>query len=366
MASSLAFLQPLSNVSSSSTLLFLRNPHHIPSSSSSLKPSNFLKTLPFKSLTASFSLAESDSPKSFQPNGPNFQSFLQELADSFDLPPDYFAQLPNDLRLDLNDAAFDLSNGRVVDECGQELGETLLNLSRAWEQADTSTSHSLASKLPGLEDSMTGNAKSGKNRHLESVWFLPEEDFSLWDSMAKVNCKRRSIIMGASLASFVLISVMAAVAVFFHVKQSNRIQEKENQLKVGRFLNDHKSHVPTRYSYANIKKMTNGFKNKLGEGGFGSVYSGELPTNGVPVVVKVLSDSKGNGEDFVNEVGIIGRIHHVNVVRLLAFSAEGGKRALIYELMPNGSLENFITFKDQSNNTSFDYVWTQNTGLSQV
>ncbi|TQD84849.1 hypothetical protein C1H46_029569 [Malus baccata] len=149
MASSLAFLQPLSNVSSSSTLLFLRNPHHIPSSSPSLKPSNFLKTLPFKSLTASFSLAESDSPKSFQPNGPKFQSILQELADSFDLPPDYFAQLPNDLRLDLNDAAFDLSNGRVVDECGQELGETLLNLSRAWEQADTSTSHALASKLPG-------------------------------------------------------------------------------------------------------------------------------------------------------------------------------------------------------------------------
>ncbi|KAM0992410.1 hypothetical protein ACFX2I_010576 [Malus domestica] len=160
MASSLAFLQPLSNVSSTSTLLFLCNPHHIPSSSSSLKPSNFPKTLPLKSLTASFSLAESDSPKSFQPNGPNFQSFLQELAVSihfpfrirsltFDLPPDYFAQLPNDLRLNLNDAAFDLSNGRVVDECGQELGETLLNLSRAWEQADTSTSHALASKLPG-------------------------------------------------------------------------------------------------------------------------------------------------------------------------------------------------------------------------
>ncbi|XP_068342041.1 rust resistance kinase Lr10-like [Pyrus communis] len=166
---------------------------------------------------------------------------------------------------------------------------------------------------------------------------------------------RRSIIVGASLASFVLISAMAAVAVFFYVKQSKRKQEKENQLKVERFLKDHKSHVPTRYSYANIKKMTNGFKKKLGEGSFGSVYSGELPTNGVLVAVKVLSDSKGNGEDFVNEVGTIGRIHHVNVVRLLGFSAEGGKRALIYELMQNGSLENFITFKDQSNNTSFDW-----------
>ncbi|CAN6582208.1 unnamed protein product [Malus baccata var. baccata] len=166
---------------------------------------------------------------------------------------------------------------------------------------------------------------------------------------------RRSIIWGASVASFALISAVAAVVFFFHVKRSKSIQEKENQLKVERFLKDHKSHVPTRYSYADIKKMTNGFKKKLGEGGFGSVYSGELPINGVPVAVKVLSDSKGNGEDFVNEVGTIGRIHHVNVVRLLGFSAEVGKRALLYELMPNMSLENFITSKDQSNNTLFDW-----------
>lgn len=48
-------------------------------------------------------------------------------------------------------------------QCGQELGETLLNLSRAWEAADTSTSHAFAKQLPGLGESLTGNAKSGKN-----------------------------------------------------------------------------------------------------------------------------------------------------------------------------------------------------------
>lgn len=56
------------------------------SSSSSLKLSKFPKTLPFKSPTTSFSLAESDSPKSFQPNGPIFQSLLQELAVSIHFP----------------------------------------------------------------------------------------------------------------------------------------------------------------------------------------------------------------------------------------------------------------------------------------
>ncbi|XWS58441.1 hypothetical protein CRYUN_Cryun08bG0033900 [Craigia yunnanensis] len=97
----------------------------------------------------------------------NWVSCLQRAQlDSFDLPSDYFSQLPGDLRLDLNDAAFDLSNGPVIDECGLELGETLLNLSRAWEQADTSTSHALASKLPLWGSSLTDSAKSAFGRRL--------------------------------------------------------------------------------------------------------------------------------------------------------------------------------------------------------
>lgn len=119
-----------------------------------------------KPLVVRFALTESDSPKSIEPDP---QTLLQEIADSFDLPSDYFSKLPGDLRLDLNDAAFDLSNGPVLDECGQELGETLLNLSRAWELADTSTSHSLVKKLPLIEAKLTGSAKSALGKHLVSA-----------------------------------------------------------------------------------------------------------------------------------------------------------------------------------------------------
>ena len=119
-----------------------------------------------KPLVVRFALTESDSPKSIEPDP---QTLLQEIADSFDLPSDYFSKLPGDLRLDLNDAAFDLSNGPVLDECGQELGETLLNLSRAWELADTSTSHSLVKKLPLIEAKLTGYAKSALGKHLVSA-----------------------------------------------------------------------------------------------------------------------------------------------------------------------------------------------------
>ncbi|KAK9291823.1 hypothetical protein L1049_019773 [Liquidambar formosana] len=99
--------------------------------------------------------------------------------------------------------------------------------------------------------------------------------------------------------------------------------------------------MPIRYSYSQVKKMTKGFKDKLGQGGYGSVYKGKTQS-GHLIAVKVLGTSKANGQDFISEVGTIGRIHHVNVVRLVGFCAEGSKRALIYDFMANGSLDKFI------------------------
>jgi len=59
--------------------------------------------------------------------------------------------------------------------------------------------------------------------------------------------------------------------------------------------------------------------------------------------VKILNTSKENREEFINEVGTMGRIHHVNVIRLVAFCANGFIRALVYEFLSNDSLEKFIS-----------------------
>jgi len=87
--------------------------------------------------------------------------------------------------------------------------------------------------------------------------------------------------------------------------------------------------------------MTNFCRDKLGQGGFDGVYKGKLQ-DGYLVAVKVLKESRGNGEDFINEVASISMTSHVNIVTLMGFCFEGSKRALIYEFMPNGSLEKFI------------------------
>ncbi|XP_061350612.1 receptor-like kinase TMK4 [Gastrolobium bilobum] len=107
------------------------------------------------------------------------------------------------------------------------------------------------------------------------------------------------------------------------------------------FLKNHGAPTLKRYKFSNIKKMTDSFKNKLGQGGFGAVYKGQL-FSGCPVAAKILRSSKGNNDDFINEVASISRTSHVNVVALLGFCLEGRKKALIYEFMSNGSLEKFI------------------------
>ncbi|MCO5597898.1 hypothetical protein L7F22_051983 [Adiantum nelumboides] len=93
----------------------------------------------------------------------------------------------------------------------------------------------------------------------------------------------------------------------------------------------------TCFSYNEVKSITNNFKKQLGVGGFGPVYYGELP-NDCPVAVKVLAAASHQGErEFLNEVNLLSRIHHKNLVRLLGHCVEE-KLVLIYEYMSNGSL----------------------------
>ncbi|XP_020696517.1 rust resistance kinase Lr10 isoform X3 [Dendrobium catenatum] len=117
---------------------------------------------------------------------------------------------------------------------------------------------------------------------------------------------------------------------------------------IERFLQNQKALSPSRYSYNDIITITSNFKEKLGQGGFGSVYKGRLP-GGYLVAVKMLGKSMGDGEDFINEVSTIGRIHHVNVVQLVGFCAEGSYRALVYEYMANGSLDKYIFSSNKKN-----------------
>ncbi|XP_041017374.1 putative receptor-like protein kinase At4g00960 [Juglans microcarpa x Juglans regia] len=100
-----------------------------------------------------------------------------------------------------------------------------------------------------------------------------------------------------------------------------------------------------RFDFGTITVATDNFsdENKLGGGGFGAVYKGMLQ-NGQEIAVKRLSMDSGQGRDseFGNEVLLVARLQHRNLVRLLGFCLEGNERLLIYEFVPNASLDRFI------------------------
>jgi len=120
------------------------------------------------------------------------------------------------------------------------------------------------------------------------------------------------------------------------------------------FLNHYSSQVPTRYSYSQIRAYTNNLADKVGKGGFGTVYKGKL-SNGRLIAVKILDESKQSEQQFMAEVATVGRTYHVNLVRLLGYCSHGSKRALVYEYMVNGSLDKYVHGGHQEDDLELDW-----------
>ncbi|KAL1221657.1 G-type lectin S-receptor-like serine/threonine-protein kinase [Cardamine amara subsp. amara] len=149
----------------------------------------------------------------------------------------------------------------------------------------------------------------------------------------------------------VLSSVLAAAAFFvgLYCCISSRIRRKRTQtdekqsryLLEGGIIDDDGENMCYLINLHDIMVATNAFsdENKLGEGGFGPVYKGKLP-NGMDVAIKRLSKTSSQGlTEFKNEVVLIIKLQHKNLVRLLGYCVEGGEKLLIYEYMSNKSLD---------------------------
>ncbi|TVU22938.1 hypothetical protein EJB05_32659, partial [Eragrostis curvula] len=117
------------------------------------------------------------------------------------------------------------------------------------------------------------------------------------------------------------------------------------------------------YSYAQTKKGTSKFSDKLGEGGFGSVFKGTMPGPTL-VAVKRLKSLGHEDKQFRTEVQTLGVIRHTNLVRLLGFCVKGDIRLLVYEFMPNGSLESHL-FSEKSSPLNWELRYQIAIGIAK-
>ncbi|XP_027333398.1 G-type lectin S-receptor-like serine/threonine-protein kinase LECRK1 [Abrus precatorius] len=147
------------------------------------------------------------------------------------------------------------------------------------------------------------------------------------------------IIVITSLFSMLL---CLAIAISCHYMYKIRVLRYQRLMETGN-LGLNEEVTLRRFSYNELKRATNNFKQELGKGSFGAVYKGSLYKGKRLIAVKRLEKLVEEGErEFQAEMRAIGKTHHKNLVHLLGYCVEGSRRLLVYEYMTNDSLGKLI------------------------
>ncbi|XP_037492576.1 L-type lectin-domain containing receptor kinase IX.1 [Jatropha curcas] len=157
------------------------------------------------------------------------------------------------------------------------------------------------------------------------------------------------LAIGLSIGLCVFVGVIISSLSYFCCWKESK-EEEGNEFIPNLSIDDEfgKNNGPRKFSYNDLVRATNNFseQEKLGEGGFGAVYRGYLKEVDLFVAVKRISrESKQGIREYASEVKVISQLRHRNLVQLLGWCHERGELLLVYEFMPNGSLDSHL-FKD--------------------
>ncbi|XP_020228969.1 G-type lectin S-receptor-like serine/threonine-protein kinase SD2-5 [Cajanus cajan] len=168
------------------------------------------------------------------------------------------------------------------------------------------------------------------------------------DGHGNRNGRNDTVLVVVIVVLTVLVIVGLITGFWYYYKKKKNVAKYpfEDTLEEDDFL-DGLSGMPARFTFSALCRATKDFSTKIGEGGFGSVYLGVLEDE-TQLAVKKLEGVGQGAKEFKAEVSIIGSIHHVHLVKLKGFCAEGPHRLLVYEYMSRGSLDKWI-FKNSEN-----------------
>ncbi|XP_060670231.1 cysteine-rich receptor-like protein kinase 10 [Ziziphus jujuba] len=170
--------------------------------------------------------------------------------------------------------------------------------------------------------------------------FSPPNSTTPTTSKEKKTNTTRTIVL-VVVPTVVFVALIISVCAYLKFKKAKERVEIDPSSKDVEEISIQES---LQFDFGTIRVATNNFSeaNKLGQGGFGPVYRGKL-SNGENIAVKRLSKNSGQGDqEFKNEVLLVAKLQHRNLVKLLGFCLEGSERLLVYEFVPNASLDQFI------------------------
>uniref|UniRef100_A0A0E0KQI0 Receptor-like serine/threonine-protein kinase n=1 Tax=Oryza punctata TaxID=4537 RepID=A0A0E0KQI0_ORYPU len=140
-----------------------------------------------------------------------------------------------------------------------------------------------------------------------------------------------AVVISASLSALGILTLLLLLV----------IRRNRNNLYCHAVKNIYAGNGVVPFRYSDLQRATKNFSEKIGAGGFGSVFKGLL-NESTPIAVKRLDSYCQVEKQFRAEVSSIGVIHHTNLVKLIGFSCKGDERLLVYEYMSNGSLDTHL------------------------
>ncbi|CAH8330099.1 unnamed protein product [Eruca vesicaria subsp. sativa] len=161
---------------------------------------------------------------------------------------------------------------------------------------------------------------------------LPPPPLNIANTKRRFNS--RIIVLFVSLSTVMLIML---VLLFFFVMYKRRLRQEE-------ILEDWEIDHPRRFRYRDLHVATDGFKENgiIGTGGFGTVYKGKLPNSDLIAVKKIIPNSRQGVREFMAEIESLGRVRHRNLVNLQGWCKHRKDLLLIYDYIPNGSLDSLL------------------------
>ncbi|CAM8903389.1 unnamed protein product [Rhodiola kirilowii] len=241
----------------------------------------------------------------------------------------------------------DLNLGDAVKECGRAVSTTVELQANArrfngssvagdWDYYEEVLRRGfwLEWKATNCTECASSGGRCGFDEDDYRFWcYCPDRPHSQWCRSGWSNKVRNIIIIIVSTVCFVILTI----SIFIYLRLRKRKEKLDCVDEIG-------SADTLQLDFGTIRTATNNFSddNKLGQGGFGSVYKGKL-ADGQEIAVKRLATGSRQGDlEFKNEVVLVAKLQHRNLVRLLGFCSKGQERLLIYKFVANASLDQFL------------------------